>query len=240
MVQVVVILLIVLALVGLGWLLHWLLIRTEGVFLGRRVVVWLYDLTAKQYDGIKQYDPDTESAFVTWPLRRRLKGWSAPLVLDVATGTGRLPYFLLQEPGFDGRVVGLDASAGMLDLAREKLAPFGHRAALIRQTAADLPFADETFAAVTCLEALEFLPDDTAALREMVRVLLPGGYLLVSRRQGPDSPYFFGHALEREAFEQRLAALGLVDIRSQPWQVEYELVWAMRPDLYADDADNGG
>ena len=235
-----IILLVVLALAGLGWLLHWLLIRTEGVFLGRRVVIWLYDLAAKQYDDIKQFDPDTESAFVAWPLRRRLKVWPSPLVLDVATGTGRLPYFLLQEPGFSGRVVGLDASAGMLDLARAKLAPFGHRVALVRQTADDLPFADETFAAVTCLEALEFLPDDTAALREMARVLRPGGYLLVSRRQGPDSPYFLGHAPEREAFEERLAALGLVDIRSQPWQVEYELVWATRPELYADDADNGG
>ena len=52
---------------GLYWLAHWLLIRTEGVFLGRRVVVWLYDLAAERYDAIKQFDPDTESAFVTWP-----------------------------------------------------------------------------------------------------------------------------------------------------------------------------
>ena len=229
MTQVAVILLVVLALAGLAWLLHWLLIRTEGVFLGRRVVVWLYDLAAKQYDAIKQFDPDTESAFVTWPLRIRLKAWSAPLVLDVATGTGRLPHFLLQEPGFDGCVVGLDASASMLELARDKLEPFGHRVGLIQQTAEDLPFADGTFAAVTCLEALEFLPDDTAALREMVRVLMPDGHLLVSRRQGPDSPYFFGHAPDREAFEERLAQLGLVNIRTQPWQVEYELVWAQRP-----------
>ena len=229
MAQVAAFLLVVLALAGLAWLLHWLLIRTEGVFLGRRVVVWLYDLVAKRYDAIKQFDPDTESAFVTWPLRRRLKSWSSPLVLDVATGTGRLPFFLLQEPEFDGRIVGLDASAGMLDLARAKLEPFGHRVALVRQTAGELPFADQTFAAVTCLEALEFLPDDTAALREMIRVLMPGGHLLVSRRQGPDRPFFLGRVPDREAFEERLAELGLDDIRTQPWQMEYELVWATRP-----------
>lgn len=224
-----IILLIILALVGLGWLLHWLLIRTEGVFLGRRVVVWLYDLAAGRYDDIKQFDPDTESAFVAWPLQRRLKSWPAPLVLDVATGTGRLPYYLLQEPGFGGCVVGLDASAGMLELAREKLTPFGERVALVRQTASDLPFGDATFAAVTCLEALEFLPDDTTALREMARVLMPGGYLLVSRRQGPDQPFFLGRVPDREAFERRLTALGLVDVVTQPWQMEYELVWARRP-----------
>ena len=220
--------LLVLAAVGGFWLAHWLLIRTEGVFLGRRMVVWLYDLAAGRYDTIKQFDPDTESAFVTWPLRRRLKGWAAPLVLDVATGTGRLPYFLLQEPDFNGRVIGLDASAGMLAQAQTKLAPFGDRAALVRQSALDLPFGEATFAAVTCLEALEFLPDTPGALREMVRVLQPGGVLLVTRRQGVDASYFLGHTYDRDAFEELLSSLGLVDVRSQPWQVDYELVWATR------------
>ncbi len=229
MVYVVALALIVLLLAGIYWLLHWLLILTEGVFLGRRVVVWLYDLAAGRYDGIKKFDPDTESAFVTYPLRRRLKAWPAPLVLDVATGTGRLPYFLLQEAEFNGRVVGLDASAGMLEQAARKLAPFGRRAALVRQSAQELPFAAATFAAVTCLEALEFLPDDAAALGEMVRVLQPGGVLLITRRQGSDAAYFLGRARDRDSLEALLAGLGLIDVRSQPWQVEYELIWAVRP-----------
>lgn len=222
--------LLVLAVAGGVWLAHWLLIRTEGVFLGRRVVVWLYDLAADRYDAVKQFDADTESAFVTWPLRRRLKGRPAPLVLDVATGTGRLPFFLLGEPGFNGRVIGLDASAGMLARAQAKLAPFGDRAALVRQSALDLPFGNAVFAAVTCLEALEFLPDTPGALREMARVLRPGGVLLVTRRQGTDASYFLGHTYDRDAFEELLGELGLVDVRSQPWQVDYELVWAARPD----------
>lgn len=218
-------------LIGLAiaaFLFHWLFIRTEGVFLGRRVVVWLYDLAAGRYDGIKQFDPDTESAFVTWPLHRRLKKWPAPLVLDVGTGTGRLPYYLLNEPEFNGRVIGLDASAGMLDQARRKLAPFGDRAMLVRQTAQDLPFAEASFAAVTCLEALEFLPDVGAALREMARVLRPGGVLLLTRRRGPDARYFFGRVHSREEFETLLTGLGLLEIECRPWQVEYDLVWAAR------------
>ena len=220
---------VLLLLAGLGWLLHWLLIRTEGVFLGRRAVVWLYDLAATRYDAIKQYDPDTESAFVAWPLSRRLKQWPTPLVLDVATGTGRLPFFLLAEPTFAGYVVGLDASAGMLAQAAAKLADQGERAAFIRGAAGDLPFPDATFAAVTCLEALEFLPDDAAALREIVRVLQPGGVLLTTRRQGPEAGYFLGRARSRDELEALLASLGLSDVRSQPWQVEYELVWAVKP-----------
>ena len=121
------------------WLLHWLLITTEGVFLGQRVVGWLYDLTAPKYDQIKEFDADSESAFVIWPLRRRLKRPS-PIVLDVATGTGRLPYFLLEDPAFNGRVVGLDASGKMLRDARAKLRPHGDRAALVGQSAQALPF----------------------------------------------------------------------------------------------------
>ena len=223
-------------LAGAAWLLHWLLIRTEGVFLGRRVVVWLYDLAAARYDDIKQYDPDSESAFVAWPLSRRLKGQPAPPVLDVATGTGRLPQFLLAEPTFHGHVIGLDASAGMLAQARAKLAPFGRRVALVRATAGELPFADATFAAVTCLEALEFLPDDAAALREMARVLRPGGVLLTTRRQGSEAPYFLGRARGREELETLLTGLGLVEVRSTPWQVEYELVWATQKPAPGQDA----
>ena len=219
---------LLLLLAGLGWLLHWLLIRTEGVFLGRRIVVWLYDLAAARYDAIKQYDPDTESAFVAWPLSRRLIRWSAPVVLDVATGTGRLPHFLLADPTFAGRAVGLDASAGMLAQATAKLADQGERAVFIHGAAGDLPFPDNTFAAVTCLEALEFLPDDAAALGEMVRVLQPGGCLLTTRRQGPEAGYFLGRARSRDELEALLAALGLSEVRSQPWQVEYELVWAVK------------
>lgn len=221
-------LIVVFALAAVAWLAHWLLIRTEGVFLGRRMVVWLYDLAAGRYDDIKQYDPDTESAFVAYPLRRRLKSWPAPLVLDVATGTGRLPYFLLAEPEFHGRVIGLDASRRMLRQAAVKLAVYGGRAALVHGSAQDLPYADGSFAAVTCLEALEFLPDDAAALAEMARVLRPGGVLLITRRQGAEARWFLGRARQREELEALLVGLGMIDVRSQPWQVEYELVWGMK------------
>lgn len=220
--------LLLLAAVAVAWLLRWLIVTTEGVFLGRRVVVWLYDRAAGEYDDIKQFDPDSESAFVAWPLARRLLGWAEPLVLDVATGTGRLPTFLLQEPLFTGRVVGLEASREMLRRAAAKLDGQRDRVAWVRQSAQRLPFPDEAFAAVTCLEALEFLPDAAEALSEMVRVLEPGGYLLATRRCGPDEHLFLTHALSREELERILVGLGLVEVQLLPWQVEYELVWARR------------
>jgi ubiquinone/menaquinone biosynthesis C-methylase UbiE len=213
---------------ALGLLLYWLLVITEGVFLGRRLVVWMYDLTAHRYDGIKQFDHETESFFVIRPLLSRLASQPAPLILDVATGTGRLPLFMLEEATFNGRIIGLDASARMLTLARTKLRGYSHRASLVQQTAADLPFADNTFDAVTCLESLEFFPDDSAALQEMFRVLRPGGAIMTTRRRGWEAK-IIGRYRDREAFETHLEVLGFAGVEFQLWQVEYDLVFAHKP-----------
>lgn len=220
---------IILTTAVLALLLYWLFITTEGVYLGRRVVVWLYDITAHKYDGIKEFDPDAEQFFLIRPLLVRLRRVPNPLVLDVATGTGRLPGFLLDAPTFNGRVVGLDASEKMLRLAGEKLRPYRHRASLVQQVADQLPFANNQFDLVTCLEALEFFPSDTAALREMVRVLKPGGTLLVTRRKGSEAKLFVGRYRNVAQFEAVLTKLGLEEVHTNPWQMDYDQVFGKKP-----------
>ncbi len=215
-------------LILLAGLLYWLLITTEGVFLGRRMVVWLYDITAHKYDNIKEFDDDAERFFVIRPLRHRLKNIPNPLILDVATGTGRLPFFLLADPLFNGRIIGLDPAYKMLSLAAAKLRGYRSRVMLVQQTAVPLPFADNTFDAVTCLESLEFFPSDEAALQEMVRVLKPGGLLFVTRRQGRDARFFLNRYRSREQFEAYLTQLGLVEVNSQPWQFDYDQVFGKK------------
>jgi ubiquinone/menaquinone biosynthesis C-methylase UbiE len=214
------------AITAVALLIYWLVIITEGVYLGPRIVVWLYDLTAGRYDNIKQFDPDAERYFVIYPLLHNLAAFPAPLVLDVATGTGRLPLYLLDESTFNGRVIGLDASARMLAQAAPKVAPFRRRAALVQQTAVALPFPDEAFHAVTCLEALEFFPDELGALQEMARVLCPGGTLMITRRRGWEAQTFLGRYLSPQQFAERLEALGFVNVEISLWQVEYDLVTA--------------
>ncbi|MBZ0308871.1 MAG: hypothetical protein K8I82_22580, partial [Anaerolineae bacterium] len=64
---------LILAAVGLllgGVLLWWLLITTEGVYLGRRVVILLYDLYASRYEHTKGYDPLYEARFLAWPIQQ--------------------------------------------------------------------------------------------------------------------------------------------------------------------------
>jgi SAM-dependent methyltransferase len=207
---------------------YWQLVVAEGAYLGRRVVVYLYDLTARRYDAIKEFDPDLEAIFLGRPLMLSLQDRPSPLVLDVATGTGRLPLTLLEQPLFQGRVVGLDASHQMLEVAAEKLSGYGGRLTLIWCDATYLPFPDNVFDAVTCLEMLEFTPDPQHQLTELVRVLCPGGVLVTTRRRGLEACLMPGKTYSARTLEALLARLGLTHIQIQPWQVDYDLVWAVR------------
>ncbi|NDW01836.1 class I SAM-dependent methyltransferase [Salipiger sp. PrR002] len=94
-------------------------------------------------------------------------------LLDVATGTGVVARAALKR---GASVSAVDINEGMLTVARE-IEPhidFQHAAAEA------LPFADDSFDAVTCQFALMFLQDRVAALREMARVCRPGGRVAVA------------------------------------------------------------
>jgi SAM-dependent methyltransferase len=218
--------LILVAIALLAMLAYWELVLAEGVHLGPRMVALLYDLVARHYDGIKQFDPAYEEWFVGEPLAQALSQWHTPLVLDVATGTGRLPRTLLAQPGFYGHIMGLDSSRTMLAQAASNACD---RLTLVWQDATCLPFDDDAFDAVTCMEALEFMPDTRQVLREIVHVLRPGGVLLVTNRVGSWAKFLPGHTQSPSAFEVLLASLGLEQIQTQIWQVEYNLVWAIKP-----------
>jgi len=216
-------------LIVLGLLVWWLVFKTEGIYLGRGVVVGLYDLYASRYDAIKQYEPYGEEMYLAVPILQRLWEVRAPLVLDVATGTGRLPLALLEQPSFQGRVVALDLSRRMLAQAAPKLAPYGDRAVLMHTPAEELPFPDDTFDLVTCLEALEFTMQPRAVLRELVRVLRHGGLLVLTNRQGLDARLMPGRTFAHAALEAYLRDdLGLTGVSVEPWQVDYRIVWAVK------------
>lgn len=224
--------LLAVAILALGLVMYWLFVVTEGVYLGQRMVVWLYDITANKYDGIKQFDAEHERQTIVEPLLDGVVGEGSYWVLDVATGTGRVPALLLKTPNFTGRIVGLDAAGKMLALASAKLNALSdgkyERTVLVQQVAEFLPFPEDTFSAVTCLEALEFFPSDANALREMVRVLRPGGFLMTTRRRGFEAKLFVGRHRSTEEFEGLLDELSLIEITWNHWQVNYDLVTARK------------
>jgi len=221
----------------IGWLLaglallaaalYYLLVLTEGTYLGTRLVTLLYDWTAHRYDRLKNLRYINESYFLGVPLESRLSQVLSPRLLDVATGTGRLPQAICPLWQGHGIVIGVDRSRAMLLHADEASAAL-NGVHYIQADAEALCFSDEAFDAVTCLEAFEFFVHPQHAAQEMHRVLKPGGVLLASNRIGPDGWLFPRRASGRGRFEAFLAEQGFVDITSQRWQVHYDLVWARR------------
>jgi demethylmenaquinone methyltransferase/2-methoxy-6-polyprenyl-1,4-benzoquinol methylase len=90
-------------------------------------------------------------------------------VLDVATGTGLVAAALL-ERGFE--VTGLDQSPDMLALAQRR---FAGRVELVEGSADDLPFPDASFDHLTFTYLLRYVDDPAATMRELARVVRPGG-----------------------------------------------------------------
>ncbi|MGY5080914.1 class I SAM-dependent methyltransferase [Streptomyces nigrescens] len=96
-------------------------------------------------------------------------------VLEVAIGTGlNLPHY---PPGV--RLTGIEWSPKMLAIARRRADELGRTADLREADAQALPFADASFDTVVCTLSLCAIPDDRRAVAEMVRVLKPGGRLLL-------------------------------------------------------------
>lgn len=211
------------SLVGLGW---YLLIETEGVYLGQWAVTLLYDLYANRYDKIKQYVPIHESLLLATPLMNAMRPHRSPLLLDVATGTARLPLALLKDPNFEGRIVAVDISRRMLERAAYKLADDLAFVDLIYAPAQCLPFPDASFDTVTFLEALEFVDDPEATLAEIVRILRPGGLLLTTMRVNVKT--MPGKLWSQERMESTLKQMGMKQVIFEDWQDEYTKVWGRK------------
>lgn len=119
---------------------------------------------------------------------RALELAGAPRVLDVATGTGDLAIDLARGcPG--AQVIGLDPSTRMLDVAQRKLArrKLEGRVSLVVGDAQQLPYGRGELDAATIAFGIRNVPDRGLALRELARVVKPGGRVAVLELNEPTS-----------------------------------------------------
>lgn len=125
-------------------------------------------------------------------------------VLDIATGPGEPALSIADVAGPEGRVVGTDAVAEMVEAARRE----SIRRKLVNASfevafAEKLPYADDGFDAVVCRFGVMFFPSPVDAVREMLRVLKPGGKLaLAVWHYGERNPF---HGVVAEVVERYVA-----------------------------------
>ncbi len=127
-------------------------------------------------------------------------------VLDVACGTGVVTRLAAERVGSTGRVVGLDINAAMLSVARGLPPVGGATVEWLEASALEIPLPDAAFDVVLCQHGLQQFPDRPTALREMRRVLMPGGRLALcvwSRIEGSPGMAALAEALERHVGAER-------------------------------------
>ena len=109
------------------------------------------------------------------------------VLLDVGCGSAGL---LDEQASHVSSVAGLDASKMQVEMARRRLADriAAGTAEIVLGDAAALPWEDGRFSVVTSLDTLKFVPDPGRALREMVRVLRPGGRAVVTVSDAAKTP----------------------------------------------------
>jgi ubiquinone/menaquinone biosynthesis C-methylase UbiE len=100
-------------------------------------------------------------------------------ILDVACGTGIVARSVSKHVAA-GRIVGVDINPGMLAVARSISTDQELPITWVETSALDLPFPDCSFDLVLCQLGLQFFPDQSAALCEMFRILVPGGRVALS------------------------------------------------------------
>lgn len=119
-------------------------------------------------------------------------------VIDVACGTGIVGRLVAEKVGKSGSVVGVDLNAGMIEVAKQSAPETDANVEWRQGDVSALPFPDASFDMAFCQQGLQFFPDKLAALKEMRRVLVPGGTLILTVWSSvPPSNAAFADALSR-------------------------------------------
>ena len=139
-------------------------------------------LSKKHFDSqASEYDARETAYYSKYPkiscrdVADRLRSTSYEKLLDVGCGTGYLFELLLTQR--EAEYYGLDLSPEMLKMAKAK---FSGRVTLVEGSADRLPYADNSFDVVTCIQSFHHYPNPDKAMQESFRVLKPGGLYILS------------------------------------------------------------
>lgn len=132
---------------------------------------------------------------------RQLKAWQPKHVLDVATGTGDM-VILINKILNPEKITGIDISNGMLEIGRQKIDKAGlkHKVDLLNGDGETINFQDNSFDAVTVAFGVRNFENLEKGLKDIKRVLKPGGKLVVLEFSKPKLPvikFFYDFYLQK-------------------------------------------
>lgn len=145
------------------------------------------------------------SAEERWKLDAMLARWDVQpgdFVLEPGCGSGRLTELLADATGSAGAVVAADISHGMLSTATDRGLP--PHVTLLRAEASMLPIAGETFHRVICFNVFPHFDNPASVIRELARVLRPGGSLWINHTMKKEEINRFHAELDRPVRSHRL------------------------------------
>lgn len=156
----------------------------------KQQVAQMFDRIAFRYDLVNRFLSGGIDMHWRKKAIRELKPVQPRQVLDVATGTGDIA-ILVQKLLQPDKVTGIDISEGMLELGRKKIAKLmlNDRIELLKGDSEAINFPDASFDAVTVAFGVRNFENLRNGLQEMLRVLKPGGKLMVLEFSKPEKAF---------------------------------------------------
>ena len=162
----------------------------------REQVERMFDTISKEYDGLNRVI--SFGIDVKWRKKvvNKVAATKPKRILDVATGTGDLAINLAKTDAEE--IIGLDISAGMLSVGKEKVAAknLDDRIKMVQGDSENLPFEDNYFDAITVAFGIRNFETLEKGLAEILRVLKPGGIFVILETSVPTKfPFKQGYGL---------------------------------------------
>ncbi|WP_079530631.1 demethylmenaquinone methyltransferase [Halobacillus hunanensis] len=151
----------------------------------------VFEKIYKRYDRMNSIISFQQHRLWRKEVMKRMNVSKGDHTLDVCCGTGDWTMALAEEVGPSGKVVGLDFSVNMLSVGiKKKLQSKMKHVEFEHGNAMELPFDDDQFDFVTIGFGLRNVPDYLQVLKEMHRVVKPGGKVVCLETSQPESPVF--------------------------------------------------
>jgi len=146
----------------------------------------MFDTISENYDGLNRVI--SFGTDIKWRKKvvASIKNHQADSILDIATGTGDLAIKYAEHTDAS-KIIGLDLSEGMLEVARKKVlgTPLEHKVDFIKGDSEALPFEDNSFDAITVSFGIRNFENLEKGLSEILRVLKPKGLFIILETSVP-------------------------------------------------------